>query len=274
MAFVNVDFNIGEAGGELRRAAEQIARDYINEQQRLYQTVVGAAYNRVLPQMQAVLRANLDRAIATATEYAYPPLRQPLENAVGQEGFIRVYGNITYVDIEFDTARYLGTENDFWDGIVAARDALGVSGKGTLAQRAAFWRNKVYTPFIEGGDEDEDADLYVNTIAARLNQWGGLAPYWLFLEYGNQDGEGAFPRNSATYWLTNSREDLRRIMQESVQSVEREMGSEINTELLNFLADPSSGQPRDIFDIFFVEGQRYHLYITPTRRLGLAQRIS
>ena len=58
-----------------------------------------------------------------------------------------------------------------------------------------------------------------------------------------------------------------------VDQVIRELDQDINRELLDFLDNPYSGEPSNVFLRFKVEGKPYNLYVTPTRRLGLAQRI-
>ncbi len=279
-----VSFDIGDVGGEIRKRAEEIAREYVYEQQRLSETLLGAALSRAIPGINRILLQNIETAVGLAPEYKYAPLRQAIEEAVIQDGFVTVWGTHNKWFLEFDTDNFLGTEQDFEDGIRAARALLGVSGKTTPAQKAAFWRNKIYLPFLNAvlaedtgteasAEAVKGAKRYTNTIETRLNQWDGLAPYWTLLEYGNQDGEGAFPKNSPTFFLRNSQAKAEIEFENKLEQVSRELADELDLQLVNFLDNPYSVQPSHIFDIFYIEGVKYHIYVTPTRRLGLTRRI-
>lgn len=273
---------IEQEGGIIREMAEQYRDEFVQQQRQLDRVAMGTAYGRAIDSIQSVLLSNLDSAVEAAPEYSYPGLKGPLENCLLTDGFVRVYGTISSWVIEFDYDNVLGSEEDFWDGIYQARAILGVgNGKTTPAQRAAFWRYKIYEPYLQAisdnADEESEkgAQRYIDTIYTRVNQWGGKAPYWRFLEYGNSDGQGAFPENGPTMFLADAQDQARTIFRRELNRVVADMGSDLNLELLRFLDNPRSGQPRQIFEEFYVQGTKYFIYVTPERRLlGLTQRIN
>lgn len=285
--FTRPDFDIGEVGGEIRRQAEEIAEEYIYQQQELAETILSTAYARGISRFKEIIDWNFERALEQAPEYAYAPLANRLRANLRKDGFIRIYGTLDWFDVELDVDNILGSEAVFWAGVFQVRDMLPRTKQATKAQRDAYWRNVVYASrdadigYYESEDDNaslelddvkEAGNLYDNTIKLRLQAWGGLSPYWFLLEYGN-DGEGAFPTNDATNFLSWSSREIKSEMEDLVRSVSDELGRNINTSLLNFLDNPYSAEPRDVFLQFRVEGTPYNLYVTPTRQLGLAQRI-
>ena len=251
------------------------------------------SYGKARKKVMIVLMGNLRDAIAAPAgghgpgEFDTSALREPLLAAFDNEEIFQVFDG--YVDLEEGAYLLAGDEQDWADGIAAARESLGLGGgKFTAAQRAKFWRDFIYGPARIGMDENiysdeeddysEDARLqgkewYDTTIQVRLMEWEGGAPYWVILEFGNQESNLAFPKFKGTHFLERSRREAQLIYDKEILDVENQEENIVLREVANFLDSPDDFEPYDILAEFYADSKKYHVYVTKRRRIGVALRV-
>ncbi len=259
---------------------------------RPYEDVRAKALSVAMPKIMRVLLGNLKEAIAAPAgghgpgEFDIPEFRDPLLRTFNNEKIVQVMDD--QIDLEEGALLYAGTWEDWADGIEAAREALGLGGGNfTKTQRAKFWRDFIYGPARIGMDEhlyaNEDKyteggrlnaqELYKTTIQARLMEWEGGAPYWLILEYGNHDNNLAFPRFRGTFFLEKSRREAQLIYTRELLNIENQVENIVLREVEKFLDNPDSYEPYDILAQFYADSKKYNVYVTKTRRIGVALRV-
>lgn len=118
----------------------------------------------------------------------YEPLKQQLLNNLALDEHYLVGDDLASMTV-FDE-EIAGTEADLKAGQQAAWKSAG----GTPEQRLYCWTYGIYIPFMTGekSRKFENYPTYETIMGIRLQTWGNKAPYWIFLEYGNQGGK-AFP---------------------------------------------------------------------------------
>lgn len=151
-----------------------------------------SAFKRLIPSLEATalqsLIENVEEAMDQTGEYSArraSQLREHLlQNISDYAGDHPVHINI-YSDgtVFFFDEDYAGTASDF--------DAADYGA--TSPQRFAYWKYGIYRPSVEGTfPMIKDAPDYEDVIERRLAIWGNKAPYWYFIENGNQGG-GEYP---------------------------------------------------------------------------------
>jgi len=242
--------------------------------------IVATALGRVFPQVQAILLKNLKSAISSTREFNTPELSQHLQFVFSNPDIIRASPDGRF-DLFTSASLVAGDWVDLDDGIRAAREILGIS-KGTVETRSLLWKQVIYRPAREGGAappnvregsrqsfREKAKEKYERTIETRLDLWGDLAPYWLFLNYGSSeapigDGGTPYPNNAPTHFIENTEDEARPLLQTAIEQVNREIENIIFVELEAF--DRRRVKPLgQIIKEFFVAGQPYKLYITPKR---------
>lgn len=219
-----------------------------------------------------ILRYELVKAIEKTGEYDYLPLKERL---------LEVFDNINMVrsslrddSIYFDLEGIAGDTGDLQDGINFAREMIGVSGKRTKQQKAYFWRHFIYEPGVLGlGDEDaieKGGLMYADTVAWRLQGWKGLAPYWYWLEHGNEDSDLAFPKFGGTNFRMIAEERATALFRSALAQVDLEARNIIYEAAENYLQNPEAYKEFDILGQFYASGQGYLVYVTATRKIGVA----
>ena len=242
--------------------------------------ILAIALARSRDRILRILLRNLRSAIAATKEFEYTPLKAQL---------IEVFSNpeIIYATrqgrVLIDADGIAGTTSELFDGIEAARDILNLSagGKLTKEQRLEFWTTFVYLPARAPGNPAPESikkgkkksfskrgrHFYARTIEARLVAWGGLAPYWHFLENGT--GEGAFPRFQGTSFVKRSQEEAQQLFDRTLQVVNQDVENVIFREVQALESNPEGAVPGRELNRFFLEGREFLIYITPTRRVGV-----
>lgn len=139
----------------------------------------------VKQEAREVLLEELRAAIATTPEFQNPILKERLVYYFSQPERIKIRGNNVIIDVDLDA----GTE---WIEAqqIANEMRRTVDKKLTPAQRAAYWRYKVYP-----------TELYEETIQERFAELDDFdaAPYWYFLEFGT--GPFAYPSSPGTFFV-------------------------------------------------------------------------
>ncbi len=259
---------------------------------RPYEDMRGLVVAKSIRKIMDVLMANLREAIAApagdsgAGEFDTHLLREPLLRTFNNEEIVQIMDD--QVNLEEGAYLLAGDEQDWADGIEAARENLGLGGgKYTRRERANFWRDFIYGPARIGMDpniyveEDDDAErkrieaieMYDETMRARLMEWEGGAPYWIVLEYGNHNSTLAFPRFRGTHFLEKSRRAGQLLYEQTLYDVENQTENIVKREVDRFLDNPDSYEPFDMLATFYAEGKKYRVYVTKMMRIGVTLRI-
>lgn len=241
------------------------------------------AFGKVKEELQGILLEELESAIAKTEEYNIPELKDPLIENFSKSDIIDVSYSTGNIIINTDMA---GTLADFWDGINLAREALNINEESDPAKRAAFWKDFIYKPARRGelpgkltgkkkAKAMERAQVYYDrTIGARTNAWGGLAPYWYWLEHGNYRKSGAFPRFGATNFIYNASKKMQAIYDIAFSDTLEEEGNIIVNSIQAFLANPDEYIPGQVLAKFYDQAKPYYVYVTPKRGLlGITSRL-
>jgi hypothetical protein len=238
--------------------------------------VYAVALSRTRDEIMDILMNHLEKAIESTEEFVRKPLKDKLLQVFYDYDIIQIAGG----SLTFNAKQVAGDWGDFWDGVNAARAAI--AGKKTLSpqQRAAFWRMFVWPSYSAGSAfefdpenadyDEEEEDLWSMTINLRQAAWGHKAPYWLILEMGNDEQDYAHPQNKPTNFLYNATIEAQKVFNYAVADVEVEATNLIEDAADRFIRDPELYDAYDVLESFWAEGRQYYVYITSTKRIGVA----
>lgn len=259
--------------------AEQISDGALVTDERIVQNALAL----VIDQLQSILLTNLQEAITTTKEFNIPQLSAPLLEAFSNPRLIGADPSGEVIILE-NTLNIVGNENDFKDGIEAARSILGLKSVNTITQRADFWKNFIYRPVREGAAAPEiigrgrkrnfkrkAQEFYSETIEARQLAWGQLVPYWYVLNYGtNYEGKSkyAHPRFRATNFILNSERVGTVILLDAIIQVNDQLDNIILREFETFL-EREDLQIGEVIKRFFVDGLPFEAHVTSTGQFGV-----
>lgn len=167
--------------------------------------------------VQSELVKNFQYSIDSIEEYYnYEPLVDHLMQMVRWGPHVQVYnGEI----IQVWNAEYAGSYEDLKAGQIAA----GADFSKDPLKRSIGWKI-IYDAAINGIDASKywkavDDATYGNIIEARLSYWGEKAPYWIFVEWGTNAGDGPgtpYPSFSGRNPIERTRNKATRIGQDVV----------------------------------------------------------
>lgn len=177
------------------------------------------AFRRLVPSMEDTILESFiqgfEEAMDETGEYAEGKLREHLIKnlysiADGGPVHVRVYTNGT---VEIFDEEFAGTAADFEAADYGSTDP----------RRFAFWKYGIYKPAREGYNSKmrpKSGSLpdYDDIIEERLSKWGNKAPYWWFIEYGNQASGGEYPSFPGTNYIGSFRMSAQRAMSEFYRS--------------------------------------------------------
>lgn len=282
-------------GWVLQRQTRKLINEFIQTQNAAY---YGGGLDRIIEQQAFfniedrlfyILMDELDKALASNDEYGgYPIAVLHLHEVFSDPDMLSVRDG----KIQINAERIAGSQADFDDGVRSARERLKL---GKLKKRSArnFWKTYIYKPYREGivpkgkllgkpqrGVRRKRFDWleyasrkYPLTIQVRMEEWGThKAPYWILLDKGNVGKRGAYPHNQATNFIYSATLRLNNVYEFEKSEVSSEYASELEREINRFLANPEEYEPGYIFDTIEQEGKRYSIYVTRTKRLGVALR--
>lgn len=226
------------------------------------------ALARIARDAQKIVREYLENAIDATEEYdRLRYLRDELLavfwNALDPNSnnyILNVGGGV--IDLDEGALTVAGTVDDYFEGVMAAWEELDLKPSGPLEQRAAYWRNVVW----------EDDHLYQITMRARANAWGDKVPYWYWIDRGTGRYPGAYPDYGPTGFLDVATFQIQQLFDEALFEVENEEYNLVEQAYTRFILDPENYEVGDVLGEFYKDGRRYRIYITPTKRLGVAQR--
>jgi hypothetical protein len=226
----------------------------------------------VFDEIMATLLDELRRAIETTEEYSYQPLRDNILEVFSNRSIVKT--SLADDSIYFNAEGVAGDTGDLWDSIEYARQLIGVSTNTSKEQKAAFWRNFIYAPARLGeGNEgmiEEGSAMYQQVIELRLAGWRGLAPYWYWLEHGNEGSGLEFPSTGATNFLYKAQQKATALFKSALNRVDLETSNIIQEAAENYLQNPDTYTQFDVLGDFSFQGRQYLIYVTKTRLVGVA----
>lgn len=182
-----------------------------------------------------------------------------------------------------------GDFNDLMEGVETARTNLNAYNQYTRwkkmpnkARRDMVWKEFVWP----------DDNYYDKTIKERFSAWGNTAPYWVLLDQGNQEFEGAYPKFTATNFFYGAcvkiiadlservvlykaefgnKNSVESTVRYETQTVTIEVSNLIRKAVAEFERNPSYYNPGDEFQRYtdIMDGYEYKIYVTPKRKVGV-----
>jgi hypothetical protein len=160
----------------------------------------------------------------------------------------------TEIAVTINLNETAGTLSDYADGINAVRDRLNSNKKSGLVtsreMASHFWREKFYGARMGGKivrrkwnkstksyDErdvtDEQRAKYWDTILARLDASGKIAPFWEILDQGtvplaSDDGGTPYPKNIRTNFTGKAIQAIKNLFKNTMASGKRESKGNIS----------------------------------------------
>ena len=186
-----------------------------------------------------------------------------LITAFNNPDIIRVDPITGIIDLYKGAEDVAGTLEDYDAGVLAAYAELEMGTGKSPEKRAQIWKDIIWP----------NDYLYSRTMAARRRGWGNKAPWWNWLEYGNEGMAGAWPESGATSFLFLAQDEANELFQTTLDSVENEEYNLVEQAYTRFVLDPDTYSVHDVLGEFYKEGKKYKIYVTSTLRLGVAQRI-
>lgn len=220
------------------------------------------ALGRIQKQIVNIILDSINIHIGENEEYdRYDWMKADLRRQFRNVEIINVTAD-NEVDLFTGAENFVGSQEDFWEGYFAAKAELGlVEQSGPSA--AAFWRNVVWPKDY----------YYSRTMAARKRAWGEKSPWWYWLEFGTKSWEGAHPDYHGTGFLALAQEEATQLFRLELEHVELEEFNIVEQTYARYEADPTAHAPGDTLDYFYADGIRYLVYVRPTGKMGVAQRI-
>jgi hypothetical protein len=220
--------------------------------------------SRIQQDILAIISANIKQETVGHKEYGrFGWMTSELITAFNNVDIIRVDPTTGIIDLYKGAEAIAGTLEDYDTGVLAAYAELDMGTGKSPAKRAQIWKDIIWP----------NDYLYTKTMAARRRGWGDKAPWWNWLEYGNKGLEGAFPQVGPTSFLFLAQTEANELFQTTLESVENEEYNIVEQAYARFLLDPDSYSVHDVLGEFYMESKRYNIYVTPTFRIGVAQRI-
>lgn len=160
-------------------------------------------------------------AVASIEEFQYEPLKERfLENIRNPE---HVYITHDLVVARVFSPKVGGTVQDLESGLYPST--------APHAQRLHVWQYGIYMPFHEGTDRSKQFEKlpeYDEVIEERLAAWGDKAPFWIFIESGNQSGNEAYPSFAGTGFIAQTLNRAEDILQIAIEEAREEFRSGID----------------------------------------------
>ena len=220
------------------------------------------ALGRIQKQIVNIILDSINNKIESNKEYdRYNWMKADLRRQFRNVEIINVTDD-NEVDLFTGAEQFVGNQMDFWEGYFAAKAELGL-GEKSGPSAAAFWKNIVWPKDY----------YYSRTMAARKRAWGEKSPWWYWLEFGTKSWEGAHPDYDGTGFLALAQEEATQLLRLELEHIELEEFNIVEQTFARYEADPTAHAPGDELDYFYANGIRYLIYVRPTGKMGVAQRI-
>lgn len=201
-------------------------QDFGDEVSAVAEGIYEAVYNNAAVMAESfaykALRTAAREALEATEELSYPSLRDHLLDNLNDPRHYVCDGQTLRIFDE-DVG---GSIADLKEG----QEAAWVTAGGTPEQRLFCWTYGIYKPAREGGqvhpiegkDKFANYPSYAEIIEIRLTTWGDKAPYWIFLEHGNQ-GEAAYPTFPGTGFVRKTQARAQEFLDKAHEIAEREL---------------------------------------------------
>lgn len=188
-------------------------------------------------------------AILSVEEFNQPEFMSNFVKALELANITISPSNLDRCDVEIDLDSVAGNLDDYADAVIAARGGRGVgtqfnqsyNGVGNPAKMAShFWAEKYYSPERRGTtfshpnpkrkiDINKYKEKFKETIALRIKNFKGLAPYWRLIDEGNLGislksdvGGTPFPVIKPTRFIHKTEQGIKDIYAYNIHEVRRE----------------------------------------------------
>lgn len=241
-----------------REWAEIFRRRQQEATRRLYPVALG----EILDDIVVILKEEIEEAVAASSEYnRYQWMKNELIKKVCVPEVVVLDARIGRIYLREGIENLGGGWDDFWDGVNNVRADLEEESESTrvltVAQKAAFWRNKVWP----------SDHYYSRTMKARRNYWGDLTPWWLWLDAGNSSSY-AHPQNEATYFVDEAEGRANELFDQTMDDLYEEIDNIMSDAIALYINDPEAYAPYDVLAEFYEQGRAYEIYVTETGRIG------
>lgn len=243
-----------------------LEREHAREKKEVYANALGNIINEI----PKILEASLLEAITNHSEYGrYQWMKNELKSLINLHGtkMATVNSETGRVDLYSGMEKYAGTLAEYDAGVAHAREAIkearGADAERILsqAQRLAYWTKIVW----------ESEFFYPRTMKLRRGVWGEKAPWWYWIEHGNE-GMEAYPTNAGTNFVWKAENEATALLAQEWEVVQLEAENILTTAYSRFIENPEGFQPRDVLNEFYAKGKNYIIYVTESgRRVGVRQ---
>ncbi len=255
----------------------------------------GIVAGRISGEASGILVEELRKAIITSKEYNDPIFAGQLEMVFSNPAMIRI--TRAGASIMPQAMILAGTWGELQYGIESAKAVLGLGRLGR-AKALEFWKHRIYRParenlkipqrfkkskgFYKGAKRGErkpfdyqryGMEKYSMTLETRKSYWGDKAPYWLWLNFGNEGRGGgggkAYPPVKPTNFIAHAERRITSLMEQRIIEITQEFTDAISREVEGFLRNPQAYQPGHELDRFRLGGAEFTIGVTPTREVGV-----
>ena len=242
---------------ELQRAADNAAQLVAVLQQSAVEIdfIYLQAWEAIKPAAQQILLEELAGAISRSSEYDIPEYAEQLLSVFSNPEIIGLVNpTLEQVSLRPAIDTVAGSRDDLWRGILLAKADLGIGNKLTPQQASDFWRDRIYRPAREGTGggatyAKKSMEMttnygtvgYFNTLTARMAEWGGMAPYWIFLNEGNHGGGGGvpYPMAGPTRFVERAENRITLLLKQTIFEMTNAVTDSIEQTVVAFSQDPT-----------------------------------
>lgn len=242
---------------ELQRAADNAAQLVAVLQQSAVEIdfIYLQAWEAIKPAAQQILLEELAGAISRSSEYGIPEYAEQLLSVFSNPEIIGLVNpTLEQVSLRPAIDTVAGSRDDLWRGILLAKADLGIGNKLTPQQASDFWRDRIYRPAREGTGggatyAKKSMEMttnygtvgYFNTLTARMAEWGGMAPYWIFLNEGNHGGGGGvpYPMAGPTRFVERAENRITLLLKQTIFEMTNAVTDSIEQTVVAFSQDPT-----------------------------------
>ena len=234
--------------------------------------------------VRRILLKHLRRALTINAEFNFPLLRRQLIRAFSNDEIMTLTGD--KIDLRLGATIHAGSNATLMEGIHTARAELGV-GVLSPEQALEFWTHRIYRPAREGlvrptrfkknigrGKQQPKQKFdyvgyakkaYRRTILARIQSWGALAPYWIWLDKGT----GGYPKKGGTNFIMKAEAEATALYRKRLIDFIEQFGAAITKEIRDFLLNPQGYAPGTHLGFLETARGNYRISVTATGQLGI-----
>ncbi len=244
--------------------------------------VAAIAAERLREEALKIVMRHLRDAIKRSPEFSYQVLSRHLQAVFDTPEMIRFTRE--GIQLRRQATLVAGNEGALMDGIEMARAELGI-GQLSPEKALEFWRERIYRPAREGlirprrfkknvgvGGQTTAFDYvgyakqkYSLTIRTRVQNWGALAPYWIWLDKGSS----GYPPSNGTRFIDTATREINLLFRAEIEEVGAEYAGAITDEVTAFLQSPEGYEPGQFLGTVTVGEKNFRLSVTPTGELGI-----